>query len=136
MKMILGPRTPKISTIEKKCQNHDRKSMGQNLKEMTTFLKSRQNQLSRNITFLKNRHGTQKKSLSESKTKLWTSIAKKSQKNYIKTLKYLQKCFCLRTIFLALLSNKKNTSVCSRYGQKIASRSKRTLERCQKVLMQ
>ena len=28
MKMILGPGTPKISTIEKKFQNHDRKSMG------------------------------------------------------------------------------------------------------------
>ena len=40
-KMILGPETPKISTKDQKCQNNDRKNMGQNLKEMTTFLKSR-----------------------------------------------------------------------------------------------
>ena len=40
MKTILGPRTPKISTIEKKCQKHNRKSMGQNLKEIMEFLKS------------------------------------------------------------------------------------------------
>ena len=38
-KMILRPVTPKISTIEKKIQKHERKSMGKNLKKMTTFLK-------------------------------------------------------------------------------------------------
>ena len=82
--MTLRPETPKISTMDQKRQKYDRKSMGQNLKEMTTFLKSRQNQLSRNITYSKNGHGTQKKSLSESKRGLQTLIAKK-KKNYIKT---------------------------------------------------
>ena len=42
-KTILGPVTPKISTIEKKCQKHDKKRMGQNMKEMIVFLKSIQN---------------------------------------------------------------------------------------------
>ena len=40
-KMILGPETPKISTMDQKCQKNDRKSMGQNLEEMIAFLKSR-----------------------------------------------------------------------------------------------
>ena len=42
-KMILIPMTSKISTMEQKCQKNDRKSMGQNLKEMTTFFTIRQN---------------------------------------------------------------------------------------------
>ena len=77
-KMILRPVTPKISTKEKKCQKHDRKSMGQNLKEMTPFLKSRQNYLSKNITFSKNKYGMQKKYLSESKIKLQNLTRKMS----------------------------------------------------------
>ena len=40
-KMTFGPVTPKISTMDQKCQNNDRKSMGQNLEEMIAFLKSR-----------------------------------------------------------------------------------------------
>ena len=50
-KMILRPVTPKISTIDQKCQKYDRKNMGQNLKEIIAFLKTRQNHLSKNITF-------------------------------------------------------------------------------------
>ena len=38
-KMILELEAPKISTIEKNCQKHDRKSMGKNLKEIIAFLK-------------------------------------------------------------------------------------------------
>ena len=41
-KMFLRPETPKISTKDQKCQNNDRKSIGQNLKEMIAFLKCRQ----------------------------------------------------------------------------------------------
>ena len=40
-KTILRPKTPKISTMDQKFQNNDRKSMGKNLKEVTRFLKSR-----------------------------------------------------------------------------------------------
>ena len=65
---------------EKKCQKYDRKSMEKNLKEMTAFLKTRQNQLSKNITFSKNERGTQKKSFPESKIKLQTLTTKKSYK--------------------------------------------------------
>ena len=54
--------------------------MGQNQKEITAFLKSRQNQLSRNITFSKNGNETHKKSLLESKTGLRTMTAKKQYK--------------------------------------------------------
>ena len=70
MKMIPGPKTPKLSTIEQKCQKHDRKSMGKNLEEITSFLKRRQNQLSKNITFSKNGDGMHKKRLLESKIEL------------------------------------------------------------------
>ena len=84
-KMILRLETPKISTIDQKCQKHDRKSMGQNLKEIIAFLKSRQNQLSRNITFSKNGHGTQKKSLPESKIELQTLTIKKRNKTASKS---------------------------------------------------
>ena len=42
-KTILEPEKPKISTMDWKCQNNDKKSIGHNLKEMKAFLKSRQN---------------------------------------------------------------------------------------------
>ena len=80
MKTILGPRTPKISTIEQKHQNHDRKSMDHNLKEMKSFLKRGQNQLSKNITFSENGDGMQKICMPECKTELWTSTAKTENK--------------------------------------------------------
>ena len=78
MKMILRPGTPKISTIEKKCQKYDRKSMGKNLKEITSFLKSRQNQLSKNIMFSKKRDGMHKIFLLESKIEHPTLTTKMS----------------------------------------------------------
>ena len=80
MKTILGPGTPKISTIEQKCQNHDRKSMGQNLKEMKSFLKRGQNQLSKNITFSENGDGMQKICMPECKIELRSSTAKTGNK--------------------------------------------------------
>ena len=99
MKMILRPGTPKISTIEKKCQKHDRKSMGQNLKEMTTFLKSRQNQLSKNITFKKNGDGMHKICLSELKIEYPTSIAKIGNKTASKLKNTCTNVFILEPTF-------------------------------------
>ena len=64
-KMILEPKTPKISIMHQKCQNNDRKSMGKNLRKKIAFFKNRQNQHSRNITFSKNGKGTHKKRLPE-----------------------------------------------------------------------
>lgn len=51
---------------------------------------------------------------------------KNRKKNCIKTKKLLHHYLRLGTSFPALLSDRKKTSVCSRYGQKSASRSKRT----------
>ena len=110
-KMILKPETPKISTKEKKCQNNDRKSMGKNLREMTTFLKSRHNHLSRNIKFSKNGNGMQKKSLPESKKGLRTLTAKKSRKMH-QHLKYLHHCLCLKTMFMILKCKSGTVSQC------------------------
>ena len=59
---------------------HDRKKTGYNLKEITEFLKSRQNELSRNIKFSKNGKGRHEKCMPESKKELRTLTAKNRQK--------------------------------------------------------
>lgn len=55
--------------------------------------------------------------------------------NYTKTEKILYHYLHLRTSFLVLLLDWKKTSVCSRYGQKGASRSKKDLESACRMLI-
>ena len=67
--------------------------------------------------FKKWRSNAQEK-LAEVKNRTSNFDCKNRKLTYIKTEKYLHQCLDLGTNFSLLLSNQKNTSVCSSYGQK------------------